>query len=79
MCINLAIYGGIYTRPMTWRRIKKRGKLNQPMAAKEEEINRPATKWATLRTGRTLGLNAEKRMKHSDSGYDTYGSAEEEI
>ena len=63
MCTNLAIYGGIYTRPMTWRRIKKRGKLDQPMAAKEEEINRPATKWAafrTRRTGRTLGLNAEE-------------------
>ena len=76
MCTNLAIYGGIYTRPMTWRRIKKRGKLDQPMAAKEEEIKRPATKWAAFRT---LGLNAQKQMKHSDSGYDTYDSAEEKI
>ena len=81
----------IDTRPVTWRRIKKRGKLNQPMAAKKEEINSPTTsgrhvrrlrrlgRHRVLRTGRTLGLNAEKQTKQSGKGYDTYDPAEEEI
>ena len=61
MCTNLAVYGGIYTRPMTWRRTEKRGKLDQPMAAKEEEIKRPATKWAAFRFRGTFGFKGFRR------------------